>query len=225
MAFPLAADRQPPRLAVVLLPILAVACAALLATGAVLVADQPAPNLRPTLVGLGAGAPEVELQRAATPKPVAGEPTSPIRVPADPYAPEAIQQIGTIQIPKIGLTSPLMRGVTLNNIDLGPSQWPGTAWPGQPGNSVIAGHRVTHTHPFLHIDQLVPGDQIVVTARGVTATYEVQRFFVVYPTQTDIVLPTATPTLTIFACHPPHSAKQRYVVQASLVSTVPAATT
>ena len=29
------------------------------------------------------------------------------------------------------------------------------------GNAVFAGHRVTHTHPFLDVDQLAPGDQVI----------------------------------------------------------------
>ena len=33
--------------------------------------------------------------------------------------------------------------------------WPGSAVPGQLGNAVFAGHRVTHTHPFLRINELV----------------------------------------------------------------------
>ena len=35
------------------------------------------------------------------------------------------------------------------------------AMPGQRGNLVVPGHRVTHTHPFLDLDQLAPGDQVV----------------------------------------------------------------
>src|SRR4051794_19741441 len=78
----------------------------------------------------------------------------PIDAPADGYASEPIHEIGTIDVPKLGLHHRVMEGITLHNIDLGPSHWPGTALPGQPGNAVFAGHRVTHTHPFRNIDQL-----------------------------------------------------------------------
>ncbi|HZN13005.1 MAG TPA: class E sortase, partial [Acidimicrobiales bacterium] len=90
-----------------------------------------------------------------------------MRVPKNSYAPEPIIQIGQLEIPKIGLVTPIMHGITLRNIDLGPSHWPGTAMPGEVGNTVFAGHRVTHTHPFLHIDQLVPGDQLIFTVNGI----------------------------------------------------------
>ena len=101
------------------------------------------------------------------------KPAAPVAVPRNSYAPEPIQQIGTIEIPKIGLVTPIYHGITLRNIDLGPSHWPGTAMPGEVGNSVFAGHRVTHTHPFLHIDQLVNGDLVYFTVQGVRSTYTV----------------------------------------------------
>ena len=126
--------------------------------------------------------------------------------------------IGTIEIPKIGLTSPIYHGISMRNIDLGPSHWPGTAMPGQVGNAVFAGHRVTHTHPFLHIDQLVPGDQVIFTVNGVRSVYVVTGHDIVTPSQTDIVNQTATPTATLFACHPPHSAAYRYVVHLALAT-------
>jgi sortase A len=139
-------------------------------------------------------------------------------VPDDPYAPEAVVEIGTVEIAKIGVRQRLMHGVTLRNIDIGPSHWPGSALPGEQGNMVVAGHRVTHGRPFRNLDQLAGGDEIVVTAQGTRATYRVASSFVVTPDRTDIANPTASPTLTLFACHPPGSARQRYVVRADLVT-------
>jgi len=140
-----------------------------------------------------------------------------MRVPKNSYAPEPIIQIGQLEIPKIGLVTPIMHGITLRNIDLGPSHWPGTAMPGEVGNTVFAGHRVTHTHPFLHIDQLVPGDQLIFTVNGIRSVYSVTGHEIVKPDALWIADPTPTPTATIFGCHPPHSASYRYVVRASLV--------
>lgn len=187
------------------------------------------PLLRASFVG-ARGVPEVLLQ--ATPPPaeapqVQQAPPSdpapavrvgPIDVPADSYALEEIVEIGTLEIPKLGVRQRLMHGVTLRNIDLGPSVWPGTALPGQPGNSVVAGHRVSRTRPFRNIDQLVPGDEVVLTVADQRSTYRVASSFVVTPDRTDIANPTATPMLTMFACHPPGSARQRYVVTADLVT-------
>lgn len=131
---------------------------------------------------------------------------------------EPIVEIGTIEIPKIGLVHRIMHGITMRNIDLGPSHWPGTAFPGEVGNSVFAGHRVTKTKPFRNIDQLVPGDRVFFTVQGVRWEYSVTGTEIVSPQAVWIANQTPTPTATIFACHPPGSAKQRIVVRMDLVS-------
>jgi sortase A len=136
--------------------------------------------------------------------------------PRNSYAPEPIVELGRIEIPKIGLDHKIMHGITLRNIDNGPSHWPGTAMPGEIGNTVFAGHRVTHTHPFRRIDELVPGDEIFFTINGIRTRYVVTGHEIVSPKRVDIVNPTPNATATLFACHPPGSARQRYVVRAEL---------
>lgn len=144
--------------------------------------------------------------------------TRPIDVPDDPYAPEPIRKIGSIEIPKLGLLHDLYEGITLRNIDNGPSHWPGTAMPGELGNSVVAGHRVTHSRPFRNIDQLVSGDLVIFTVGADRSTYRVTGSQIVTPRDTWIANPTSTATATLFACHPPGSAAYRYVVRLELVS-------
>jgi len=183
------------------------------------------PLLRASFVGSRA-VPEVRLEASPAPVEAPAAPVAPaapaarvgpVDVPTDSYAPEEIVQLGTIEIPKLGVRQRLMHGVTLRNINFGPSHWPGTAMPGKAGNVVIAGHRVTHTRPFRNIDQLVQGDEVILTVQGEQSTYRVSSSFVVTPDRTDIANPTPTPTLTMFACHPPGSARFRYVVTADLV--------
>jgi sortase A len=140
----------------------------------------------------------------------------PVAPPKHPYAPEPVVTIGQLVIPKLGLDWPLGEGISLNNIDRGPSHWPGSALPGRIGNMVIAGHRVTHTHPFLHIDSLVPGDEVFVDYQGQRYRYVVTGSEVVTPKQVSIVNQTSDATGTLFACHPPHSARYRYVVHLKL---------
>ena len=81
---------------------------------------------------------------------------------------------------------------------------------------MFAGHRVTHSHPFRNIDQLVAGDEVIFTVDGVRSTYVVTGSEVVTPKALHIVDQTPTPTATLFACHPPGSARFRYVVHLSL---------
>lgn len=95
--------------------------------------------------------------------------------------------------------------------------------PGQRGNAVFAGHRVTHSKPFRNIDQLVPGDEVIFEVGQTRSVYAVTGHKVVTPKALDIVNPTPTPTATLFACHPPGSAKFRYVVLLALVEDPPSA--
>ena len=139
--------------------------------------------------------------------------------PPDPNGADPAMELGTIQIPKIGVDRALWEGVTLNTLNRGPGHWPGTAMPGQVGNVVIGGHRVSHDKPFRNIDQLVPGDQIVMTFNGVPNTYIVTGAQVVTPNDTWVINQTPEHTATLFACHPPGSTKFRYVVFAKLAGT------
>lgn len=206
---------------------LAIVVALLLATGLVAALTWPAasptpaaadtPLLTPLPVPASSTTAVVE---PTTPAPVARPatpaPAAPVAVPKNEYAPEPIQEIGTIEIPKIGLRQPIFHGITMRNIDRGPSHWPGTALPGEVGNTVFAGHRVTKTRPFRNIDQLVVGDEVIFTVAGLRSVYAVTGSKVVLPSAMEIVNPTPEPTGTLFACHPPGSARYRYVVLLAL---------
>ncbi len=149
------------------------------------------------------------------------EPPLPVPVPPppNPRADEPKVVIGRIEIPKIGLEADLLQGVTLTTLDQGPGWWPGTAKPGERGNVVVAGHRVTHSHPFLDIDRLVEGDVVVFAMTdGSSHTYTVTSHEIVKPTAVEIVNQSPAFTATLFACHPKHSAAFRYVVHLALAS-------
>jgi len=141
------------------------------------------------------------------------DPESP---PADPRAAEALSQVGTIEIPKIGVSKSMYEGITLTTLDHGPGHWPGTAMPGQLGNVVIAGHRVSHDKPFRNIDKLVPGDDVIMTTADGSFDYKVTSTEIVNPDALWIVDQTPDYTATLFACHPPGSTRQRIVVHLAL---------
>jgi sortase A len=159
----------------------------------------------------------------AGPAPIIYDPVAPGRpnTGGDKHPMEAHPAFGMVVIPKIGLVHPIFEGIEESVIHWGPGHWPGSAAPGRVGNSVFAGHRVTHTRPFLDIDRLVQGDQMVFHLATGTYTYEVTEHLIVGPSDVWITDPTPTPTVTIFACHPKHSAKQRYVVRGKLIHSGP----
>jgi sortase A len=142
--------------------------------------------------------------------------------PDDPYEDVPVRQIGTITIPKIGLEHAVYEGVWLTVLDVGPGHWPGTAMPGRRGNTVFPGHRVTHSHPFLDLDRLVPGDEVVFHMPDGTFTYAVTGTQIVVPTDMWVIDQTPEKTMTLIACHPKHSARQRIVVKGNLVRSEPA---
>jgi sortase A len=103
--------------------------------------------------------------------------------------------------------------------------------PGRRGNAVFAGHRVTHDHPFMDLDLLAPGDKVIFDMAHGTFTYAITSIKIVQPEDLNIIFPTPKPTITLFACHPKHSAAQRIVVTGTLIhsalnpKSVPKATT
>jgi sortase A len=135
----------------------------------------------------------------------------PIAPPAE-NASEPVTLLGHIAIPKIGLSVDMFEGVTLSTFDHGPGHWPGTALPGQVGNVVIGGHRVSHSRPFRYLDRLSPGDTVMFTINGATTTYVVTGTEIVPPTDVAIIDQTPAKTATLFACHPPGSTTERIVV-------------
>lgn len=145
--------------------------------------------------------------------------TEPLPVPEpppDPHANEPIVEVGTIEMPAIGVTKTMFEGVSLTVLDHGPGHWPGTAQPGHRGNVVIAGHRTSHDRPFRDIDQLVVGDEVILTTLEGRFVYEVVGTEIVTPDAIRIIDQVDGYTATMFACHPPGSTRERIVVHLKL---------
>jgi len=136
--------------------------------------------------------------------------------PADPRAAEPLVALGTIEIPKIGISKSIYEGITLTTLDHGPGHWPGTAMPGKIGNVVIAGHRVSHDKPFRNLDQLVAGDDVFLTTSDGRFDYKVTGIEIVTPDAVWIADQTPDYTATLFACNPPGSTRERIVVHLAL---------
>jgi len=138
----------------------------------------------------------------------------PLPNPGDPIA--------LIKIPKIGLTRTVVEGVGIDDLKRGPGHYPETPLPGQAGNASIAGHRTTYGQPFHNVDRLGDGDQILVTTRQGTFVYRVDSVKIVNPSQSEVLLPTKDPAgnledrITLTACHPKYSAKQRIIISGLL---------
>lgn len=71
--------------------------------------------------------------------------------------------LGILDIPRLGLEQVFVQGSASEQTIIGPGLKPDSVLPGQSGVSVLVGRRATFGAPFRQIDQLQPGDRILVT--------------------------------------------------------------
>jgi sortase A len=126
------------------------------------------------------------------------------------------EPFAAIRIPKIDVDQVVIEGVGRDDLIQGPGHMPWTPLPGQPGNAVISGHRVTYGRPFFDLDQLVPGDVIEVETTVGVHVYTVRELQIVAPTDVWVAGSRRGAWLTLTTCHPRFSAAQRLVVFAEL---------
>lgn len=136
--------------------------------------------------------------------------------PAAGVVPDEGEAGGRIEIPDIGVDWIFVEGVGVGDLQQGPGHFPGTPFPGQAGNASLAGHRTTYGAPFNRIDELESGDEIVVTTVQGRFRYVVADQRIVRPDQVEVLEDFGDDRLTLIACHPKYSARQRIVVAAEL---------
>lgn len=149
-------------------------------------------------------------------KPVSAKAAAAVRTTPGKY-----QRAGRITIPRIGLNAAYGEGVHDAVLERGPGHWPGTPLPGEPGTTVVSGHRNTHTAPFRFLNLLQRDDKITVSAGDRDpVTFRVVDTTIVreadYPAF--VLKPAADPesrNLTLFACHPAGNPVFRIVVRAT----------
>jgi sortase A len=120
-------------------------------------------------------------------------------------------------VPSLGLEAIVFEGVGTETLTKGPGHMPGTPIPGQPGNSVISGHRTTYGRPFYDFDLLAAGDRIEIETTIGTHVYEVRESIIVAPTDVWVTDDRPGAWLTLTTCHPRFSARQRLIISAELV--------
>lgn len=132
--------------------------------------------------------------------------------------PEPGDALLRLEVPAIGLDTTVVEGVGREQLERGPGHYPSTPRPGQLGNAAVAGHRTTYGAPFQQLDELVAGDDIILTGTEGRFVYRMTDRQVVDPSAS-AVLATTDPTvfrLTLTTCHPEYSAESRLIVSAEL---------
>jgi sortase A len=130
--------------------------------------------------------------------------------------------IGRIELPKLGLRFDVVQGTDAVSLEKGPGHYPATALPGLGQTVAIAGHRTTYLAPFRRINELRPGDQIILSMPYARFTYVVQKTEVVLPTALWVTRDVGYERLVLSACHPLYSASHRIIVFARLQEVTPA---
>ncbi|TFV62493.1 UNVERIFIED_ORG: class E sortase [Bacillus sp. AZ43] len=171
-----------------------------------------------------------------------GQAATPPAEPADVPVGEAF---AFLHIPRLGDQFPraVVQGTGQEELATGPGHYVDTAMPGQPGNVGIAGHRVGRGSPFLDLDDLRPGDPIVMETANAWYEYRVlgdpssgdlsvaidgvpgRR--IVAPEEIGVIAPVpgqpgaapAASYLTLTTCHPKFSAQERLIIHAIQVGT------
>ena len=130
---------------------------------------------------------------------------------------EAGQSWGRLEAAHLGLSAAVIEGIESRALDRAVGHVPGTAFPGEAGNVVLAGHRDMHFRP-LHDARR--GDLLRLVTPDGTFVYRVDDLAVVDPGQTEVMQATARPQLTLITCYPfsyVGPAPQRFVVRATLL--------
>ena len=133
--------------------------------------------------------------------------------------PETGEPFAFIDIAKLGIEDLVIyEGVDRQTLKSGPGHMESTPLPGQPGNSVLSGHRTTYGRPFFDFDRLEIGDEIAVESGVGTHVYVVREIEIVLPTDVWVTDPRPGGWLTLTTCNPKFSARQRLVLWAEMVS-------
>lgn len=127
---------------------------------------------------------------------------------------------GVLIIKKINLKMIIMDGVDEETLRVAAGRMPETGNFDEIGNVVLAGHRsYTFGKYFNRLDELEPGDKIVVQTKGKTLEYEVYKKHIIEPDDLSILEQGDTEKiLTLFTCHPVVIANKRLVIHARQIN-------
>ena len=131
--------------------------------------------------------------------------------------PKVGQLIGTLTIPRIRSSLPIIEGTGAKELRRGVGHYVGSVIPGVSDNSVLAGHRDS---VFRKLGEVKIGDLITVKNDYGSFVYEVHKIRIVKANDRTVIVPTADAILTLSTCYPFRyigNAPNRYIVQAGLV--------
>lgn len=134
-------------------------------------------------------------------------------------APDPSRINGILDAPNIGLSVVIVDYEEYDDLETAVARMGTSAALGQPGSSVIVGHRTGFGQPFFDLDRLKIGQEITVTLKDESLLqYEVARQEIVSPLSnlSEFDNDQTTSQLILVTCHPKYSTKERLVIVATL---------
>jgi sortase A len=122
--------------------------------------------------------------------------------------------VGELDVPRLGLHAIVLHGDSPAQLRHAVGHLAKSAWPGEGGNVILAGHRNTFFRPLRTIRV---GDEIRFTTRAGRFEYRVQSIEVVEPTEIRVLQSSTSHDLTLLTCFPFRyvgPAPKRFVVHA-----------
>ena len=125
--------------------------------------------------------------------------------------------IGRLEVTRLGVSAIVIEGVSDANLRHAVGHIPGTALPGEPGNSGIAGHRDSFFRPLQNIRL---NDIVTVGTMNGELRYRVVSTRIVSPDETSVLEGGQDEVLTLVTCYPFYyvgAAPERFIVRAQRV--------
>ncbi len=173
----------------------------------------------PEAAGAPSTLPDGSAAAPQEPEPAALQAEGPAEEKAKAENPASRQKVlGIIRIEKIKVNAPIVEGVKASNLKAGVGHIPGTAALGEPGNSALAGHRsYTFGKFFNRLDELEPGDEILIITKKEELKYRVYKKLVVKPDDVSVLEGDKDRSIiTLITCTPIYVASHRLIVHAGL---------
>jgi sortase A len=131
---------------------------------------------------------------------------------------ESEQTIAQLEIPKIGINVIVVEGTSESALRQGPGLLEETPLPGMTGNFAVAGDRVLYGGPFLNIDELEAGDEIILHTQYGNFNYAVFDKYLTDPEDTSVTKSHDYEEITLITCDPPWGTSKRLIVKGKLSS-------
>ena len=136
--------------------------------------------------------------------------------PVKPWSWADTHPVGRLRVPGLGIDQYVLAGATGRTMAFGPGHHDESVYPGEPGDSVLLGHRDTH---FAFLGKLEPGDGLQFQDEtGTWHAFEVETAVIMNDQEEKLLLGGEKPRVFLVTCYPFHAivpgGPLRYVVEA-----------